>query len=106
MAEPEVGGMVCRLCALVAERFGDRVNRFATFNEPSIFNLFSRSLGKRDGSAEANLHRATHHVNLAHGVAVDVLRENVPGASSGAFTIVNRAGLPVRTKPTRRLPCA
>ena len=33
---------------LIATRFGDRVKRFATFNEPSIFNLFSRSLGKRD----------------------------------------------------------
>ena len=27
---------------LVATRFGDRVKRFATFNEPSIFSLFSR----------------------------------------------------------------
>ncbi len=35
---------------LVATRFGDRVKRFATFNEPSIFSLFSRSLGKRDRS--------------------------------------------------------
>ncbi len=42
---------------LVAARFGDRVKRFATFNEPSIFNLFSRSLGKRDRSSEDNLHR-------------------------------------------------
>jgi len=68
---------------LVATRFGDRVKRFATFNEPSIFSLFSRSLGKRDRSSEDNLHRAIHHVNLAHGAAVDVLREKVRGASIG-----------------------
>ena len=72
--------------ALIARRFGDRVKRFATFNEPSIFNLFSRSLGKGDRrSREDNLHRATHHVNLAHGAAVDVFREKVQGASIGCI---------------------
>ena len=70
---------------LIATRFGDRVKRFATFNEPSIFSLFSRSLGKRDRSSEDNLHRTIHHVNLAHGAAVDVLREKVPGASIGCI---------------------
>lgn len=70
---------------LVAKRFGDRVKRFATFNEPSIFSLFSRSLGKRDRSSEENLHRMIHHVNLAHGAAVDALRENVRDASIGCI---------------------
>lgn len=70
---------------LIATRFGDRVKRFATFNEPSIFNLFSRSIGRQDGTSEGNLHRAIHHVNLAHGTAVDVIRENVPGASIGCI---------------------
>ena len=72
--------------ALIAARFGDRVKRFATFNEPSIFNLFSRSVAKGDrSSSEDRLYRATHHVNLAHGAAVDVLRENVAGASIGCI---------------------
>ena len=71
--------------ALIATRFGDRVKRFATFNEPSIFNLFSRSLGARDRGSEAGLYRATHHVNLAHGAAVDVLRAKVQGVSIGCI---------------------
>jgi beta-glucosidase len=71
--------------ALVAARFGDRVKRFATFNEPSIFSLFSRSLGKRDRSSEDDLHRMIHHVNLAHGASVDVLRAKVAGASIGCI---------------------
>ena len=72
--------------ALIAARLGDRVKRFATFNEPSIFSLFSRSLGKGDrSSSEDALYRATHHVNLAHGAAVDVLREQVSGASIGCI---------------------
>ncbi|MFK4506552.1 beta-glucosidase/6-phospho-beta-glucosidase/beta-galactosidase [Bradyrhizobium daqingense] len=71
--------------SLIAARFGDRVKRFATFNEPSMFSLFSRSLGKRDGSSEDKLHRMIHNVNLAHGAAVDVLRANVINASIGCI---------------------
>jgi beta-glucosidase len=70
---------------LIATRFGDRVKRFATLNEPSIFTLFSRSLGDRDRSSEDALHRMIHHVNLAHGAAVDTLREKVSGASIGCI---------------------
>lgn len=70
---------------LVATRFGDRIKRFATFNEPSIFSLFGRSLGERDRNSEDQLHRMIHHVNLAHGAAVDVLRDGVPGASIGCI---------------------
>ncbi|TPQ29163.1 beta-glucosidase [Bradyrhizobium guangdongense] len=71
--------------ALVAARFGDRVKRFATFNEPSMFSLFNHSLGKRDRGSEAQFHRMIHNVNLAHGAAVDVLRAKVAGASIGCI---------------------
>jgi beta-glucosidase len=70
---------------LIATRFGDRVKRFATLNEPSIFTLFSRSIDRQDRSGEDNLHRTIHHVNLAHGAAVDVLRANIPGVSIGCI---------------------
>jgi beta-glucosidase len=71
--------------ALVATRFGDRVKRLASFNEPSMFTLFSGSLGMRDRNSEDDLHRMIHNVNLAHGSAVDVLREKIPGASIGCI---------------------
>ncbi|WP_298244349.1 GH1 family beta-glucosidase [uncultured Bradyrhizobium sp.] len=71
--------------ALAAGRFGDRVKRFATLNEPSIFTLFGRSLGKRDRGSEDELHRMIHNVNLAHGAAVDVLRASVAGVSIGCI---------------------
>ncbi len=71
---------------LVAARFGDRVKRFATFNEPSMFTLFSRFAGQARSQAAKTLSTAMiHHVNLAHGAAVDVLREKVPGASIGCI---------------------
>ncbi len=71
---------------LIGRRFGDRVKRLATFNEPCVFTLFGYAFGLgapglRDKTA---LHRAIHHVNLAHGGAVDALRAAVTGASIGA----------------------
>jgi beta-glucosidase len=89
----ERGGWLNRECAIwfadytavIAERFGDRVKRFATLNEPSIFTLFSRSLGKQDQGGADSLHRMIHNVNLAHGAAVDVLRAKVADASIGCI---------------------
>ena len=89
----DLGGWTNRDCArwfadyaaLVASRYGDRVKRFATFNEPSIFTLFGYCLG---GQAPAiadreQMLRVIHHVNLGHGAAIDVLRARVARASLG-----------------------
>jgi beta-glucosidase len=91
----DLGGWTCRDSAgwfadyatLVARRYGDRVKRFATFNEFAVFTLFGYAMdwaapGMRDRDAHL---RSIHHVNLAHGAAVDVLRDLVPGASIGAI---------------------
>ncbi len=88
----DLGGWTTRDCvrwfadyaALVADRYGDRVKRFATFNEPSIFTLFGHGFGMRRYIVD-KLHRIIHHVNLAHGAAVDVVRARVPGSSIGAI---------------------
>jgi len=104
----DLGGWTNRDCALwfadyaalIARRHGDRVKRFATFNEPSVFTLLGFCLGgQAPGIADhALLLRAIHHVNLAHGAAVDVLRANVPQASLGI--IHNRQPcLPARDTP-------
>ena len=88
------GGWLNRECAkwygdyaaIVARRYGDRVKHFATFNEPSVFTLFGYGMAwhpprLRDA---ASLHKAIHHVNLAHGAGVDAVRANVQGARIGA----------------------
>ncbi|EJW09580.1 Beta-galactosidase [Rhodovulum sp. PH10] len=71
--------------ALIARRYGDRVKRFATFNESSVFTLFGFVMGgQAPGIVDRDLfHRAIHHVNLGHGLAIDVLRANVKDASLG-----------------------
>jgi len=83
----DVAGWFADYAALVAHRYGDRIKRFATFNEPCVFTLFGYGLGwNAPGIADkAALHRAIHHVNLSHGVAIDVLRATVPHASLGAI---------------------
>jgi len=83
----DCAGWFADYAALVARRYGDRVKRFATFNEPSVFTLLGYGFGWHapgltDRSA---LLRAVHHVNLGHGGGVDALRANVPGASIGAI---------------------
>jgi len=73
--------------ALVARRYGDRVKRFATFNEPSVFTLFGYGFGQHaPGLSDRDAWlKAIHHVNLAHGEAVDAIRAAVPAASIGAI---------------------
>ncbi|CAO3359474.1 GH1 family beta-glucosidase [Azospirillum melinis] len=72
--------------ALCARRYGDRVKRWATFNEFSVFTLFGWAFGWGAPSiADRATHlKVIHHVNLAHGAGVDVLRALVPDASIGA----------------------
>jgi len=91
----DLGGWANRDCAqwfadyaaLIARRYGDRVKRYATFNEPSVFTLYGYCLGGQAPglSDRTMLLRAIHHVNLAHGAAVDRLRADVVGASIGAI---------------------
>jgi beta-glucosidase len=80
-------GWFADYAALIAGRYGDRVKRFATFNEPSIFTLFGYGFGAgdRDTVAADAMHRAIHHVNLSHGAAVDAIRARVRGAAIGAI---------------------
>lgn len=83
----DIAGWFADYAALAARRFGDRVKRFATFNEPCVFTLFGYGLGwNAPGIADRSVvHRAIHHVNLSHGRAIDVLRQSVTDASLGAI---------------------
>ncbi|HYG89569.1 MAG TPA: GH1 family beta-glucosidase [Azospirillum sp.] len=107
----DLGGWTSRDCAgwfadyaaLCARRYGDRVKRWATFNEFSVFTLFGYALGAGAPSiADRRMHlRAIHTVNLAHGAGVDVLRALVPGAAIGAVHSVQPC-LPGKDDPEHR----
>jgi beta-glucosidase len=72
--------------ALVAKRYGDRVKRFATFNEPSVFSLLGYAYGSHAPGVRSRdaLLKVIHNVNRSHGAAVDRIRAIVTGASIGA----------------------
>jgi beta-glucosidase len=70
---------------VVAGRLGDRVDHWTTQNEPYIVAWLGYGRGEhapgRASSEDAVA--ASHHVLLAHGLAVNVLREASPGAEVG-----------------------
>ncbi|WP_344441071.1 GH1 family beta-glucosidase [Kitasatospora nipponensis] len=71
--------------AVVADRLGDRVTHWATLNEP----LCSAWIGHLEGAMAPGLRdltaavRASYHLHLGHGLAVQALRAAVPGARIG-----------------------
>lgn len=106
-ANRDVVGWFSDYALLVAGRLGDRVKRFATFNEPAVFTLFGYSFGWHPPSTNdpASLYAAVHHVNLAHGAAVDVLRAEVAAASIGAIHNM-QPSRPLRQVPADRKAAA
>ena len=106
-ANRDVVGWFSDYALLVAGRLGDRVKRFATFNEPAVFTLFGYSFGWHPPATNdpASLYAAVHHVNLAHGAAVDILRGEVAAASIGAIHNM-QPSRPLRQVPADRKAAA
>lgn len=71
--------------AIVAERLGDRVNRFATICEPQVVAELGYRTGEHaPGRTEpAAALAAGHHLLLAHGLAVERIRTAAPRAAVG-----------------------
>lgn len=68
---------------LVTRRLGDRVKDWTTFNEPNCVSQLGYAIGvhapgRKDPAAAM---AASHHLLLAHGRAVQVIRANVPAAN-------------------------
>jgi beta-glucosidase len=71
--------------SVVARRLGNRVRRWATFNEPWVITVLGyewgmHAPGRSDAHAAA---LAAHHVLLAHGLAVPEIRRDAPGSKVG-----------------------
>jgi beta-glucosidase len=69
----------------VAARLGDRVSNWITQNEPWVIAWLGYGRGEHapGRASEADAIAAAHHVLLAHGRAVEVLRREIPGARVG-----------------------
>ncbi len=75
----------CGYADAVSRRLGDRVKNWITFNEPYV----SAFVGYEDGrhapgrSDQRAALAAAHHLLLAHGQALPLIRANSPGAQVG-----------------------
>ncbi len=75
----------CEYADAVSRALGDRVKHWITFNEPYVSAFVGYEEG-RHAPGHTDLHEAlaaTHHLLLAHGLAVPLIRANVPDARVG-----------------------
>ncbi|MBO5237162.1 MAG: beta-glucosidase [Lachnospiraceae bacterium] len=71
---------------VIAERLGDRVKNFITFNEPQCFLNLGYVVGRHTPGKQLGLEVTIpmmHNVMKAHGLAVKAIREIVPDAKVG-----------------------
>ena len=70
---------------LVSLAFGDRVSSYATLNEPFCSSYLGYEVGVHAPGlvGKDNGRKAAHHLLLAHGLAMDVLKTNCPDIPSG-----------------------
>ncbi|HIJ38405.1 MAG TPA: beta-glucosidase [Rhodospirillaceae bacterium] len=83
----DMAGWFADYTLLCARRYGDRVKHWASFNEFSVFTLFGYAWGWGAPSISDRAYhlKTIHHVNLAHGAAVDVLRGQNAGFAIGGI---------------------
>jgi beta-glucosidase len=69
----------------VGRALGDRIELWATLNEPQVFAVFGHLTGEQaPGLVDFHGYAAVaHHLNLAHGAAVQALRASAPRARVG-----------------------
>jgi beta-glucosidase len=75
--------------ALVSAALGDRVPLWTTLNEPwcSAFLGYGSGVHAPGRTEPAAALRAAHHLNLAHGRAVEVLRDALPASARISVTL-------------------
>ena len=77
----------------VTARFGDKVVSYATINEPLCPSFVGHRWGAHaPGYAEERLgYQSAHHLLLAHGLALPLMRRNAPNAEHGIVLNFNPA---------------
>ena len=84
-ANREIVDWYAEYAELVFRRYGDRVKKWCTHNEPAVFTM----MGHRQGVMAPGIRsfpiaaKAVHHALLAHGRAVQVFREIGKGGEIG-----------------------
>ena len=76
---------------IMGRNFGDRIPNFITHNEPNVVALLGHGWGRHAPGMQsaAAVMAVTHHLNLAHGLAVSKLRETVPDTKIGTVIVMH-----------------
>lgn len=84
-ANPDSVGWFAEYTDVMTRSLGDRVRGWITHNEPWCVSILSNLLGVyAPGLNDApTAYRVAHHLNLAHGAAMGVIRQNCPGVPAG-----------------------
>jgi beta-glucosidase len=96
----DIVAQFARYADIVTRRLGDRVKHWATLNEPRVVTMqghFSgeHAPGLRDMKVAVQV---AHHLLLAHGTALPLMRVNVPGGQLGI--VVTRSSVETRPDAT------
>ncbi|WP_324786967.1 GH1 family beta-glucosidase [Streptomyces sp. H51] len=88
--------------ALVADALGDRVGTWTTLNEPwcAAFLGYAEGVHAPGRTEPEAALRAAHHLNLAHGLGVGVLRRLVQPSAEVSLTLNLAAVRPLSDGPT------
>lgn len=75
--------------ALVADALGDRIGTWTTLNEPWCSAYMGHGSGEHAPGLRDSVSalRAAHHLNLAHGLAAQTLREALPETATVSVTL-------------------
>ena len=87
---------------VVARKLGDRVKHWITLNEPPCFTDLGHSVGMQapgDSISFANMLNLGHNVLMAHGRAVQVLREECVGKVDIGFAVTGNSKIPDTETP-------
>ena len=75
-ANRDIAGWFADYAAVVAERLGDRVELWATLNEPQVFSMLGYFIGEHAPGLIDPLKylSVSHNINLSHGESVTAIR--------------------------------
>ena len=86
---------------VAAERFGDRIGSWTTFNEPwcSAFLGYGNGVHAPGRTGAESALKAHHHLLLAHGLGTAALREALPSTAQVSLTLNLAAVRPLTRDP-------